>query len=165
MASVAQKKLLCGDLIVRIYLMKTGEKCYFWKLVIGVLVTIMSLPVCAAPQRFLLVSFSMPTSSLAAYCRATKNKNITLVLKGLVNNSLSDTAKKLSNENLQGCTWQVEPRYFTKFEVMHVPTLLAFDTPLAPGWSDTTPLPPHQKITGHVTLGALLAELTSEKNP
>ena len=111
------------------------------------------------PQRFLLVSFSMPMTSLAAYCQAATSYHVTLVLRGLVNNQLSATALTMRDNTLHACDWQVEPRLFSTFNVRVVPTLLVFDAPLQPGWSDSPKLPVVNAVSGHVNLPALIAHL------
>lgn len=111
------------------------------------------------PRRFLLVSFSMPKDSLAEYCQAAKKYHVTLVLRGLVNNQLKDTALAMNENDLQHCDWHVEPRLFSKFNVTMVPTLLEFDAPLKPGWSDSSTEPPVKSVSGHVTLTSMIEHL------
>lgn len=85
-----------------------------------------------APQMQVLVSLSMPPSSLLRLAKATRQANVALVLRGFVNNSFTATAAKLAQIDKHNLgNWQVDPRLFRELDIGAVPVFaISGDT----GW-------------------------------
>ncbi|HEV2523947.1 MAG TPA: type-F conjugative transfer system pilin assembly protein TrbC, partial [Gammaproteobacteria bacterium] len=80
------------------------------------------------------VSFSMPKQSLQAWARQAKKAGGTLVLRGLVDNSLRKTLLKIQDvlgaENLN--TLNIDPLAFETFGIHTVPAVIVTDQTQAP---------------------------------
>ena len=131
------------------------------KLSLVVFMTVFSISAWSMPDNsdplYLLVSFSMPTASLEMYCQNANQYNTTLVLRGLVNNSLIETQKKLASNNLSKCEWQIEPRLFSNLNITHVPVGIMFENPLTVGSFESNK--GYARIDGNISLDEIRARL------
>jgi type-F conjugative transfer system pilin assembly protein TrbC len=76
----------------------------------------------ASTRIVVFVSFSMPEESLKAlFKEADKNPHVRLVLRGLVEDSMEKTAKKI--HELEGVI-NVDPELFERYQIEHVPTFM-----------------------------------------
>ena len=114
------------------------------------------------PQLLILVSFSMPEAALRNLIQQAEQVGGVLVLRGLVNDSLQDTAKALKQltKNQQSqATFQVNPNVFTTLHVTAVPTFV-----LAKEIHDTCePTKDYVAVSGDVTLDYALERLGQSK--
>lgn len=119
-------------------------------------------------------SFSMPEPSLKALVVDAKNAGVPVVLRGFVDGSLEQTARRMANllghtdgpeataQALGGVI--IDPRAFRVFDVSHVPTFISTAHPLpeCDGLNCTAPAPPHDRIAGNMSLQAALSGLAIE---
>jgi len=85
------------------------------------------------------VSFSMPEASLKALFEALdKNPDVKLVMRGLVDDSMDKTARKI---NELGGVLEINPELFDRYQITHVPTFVLVN-------GDK----PALKLAGNVTL-------------
>jgi conjugal transfer pilus assembly protein TrbC len=110
----------------------------------------------AKPALYIFVSSSMPTSSLIDLSKAGKKANVSLELRGLVNDSFKDTATFI-NEIVKETSWgmSVNPDNFNRFEVSHVPCFVLADIN-----RDGT-IQSFDKVSGNVTLDYALEQIAS----
>ena len=124
---------------------------------------VMALPAVAKSEisnpMFVLVSFGMPIAALEGYCANANKNNAVLMLRGFINNSLLETQKILSTSSLAKCSWQIEPRLFSKLDIQYVPVGIKFNEPLQAGSFDGK-LPHYARIDGNITLDEMAARLT-----
>lgn len=119
-------------------------------------------------------SFSIPEPSLKALVVDAKKAGVPVVLRGFVDGSLEQTARRMANllghtdgpeataEALGGVI--IDPRAFRVFDVSHVPTFVSTVHPLpeCDGLNCTVPAPPHDRIAGNMSLQAALSGLAIE---
>jgi len=74
------------------------------------------------------VSFSMPDDILASYSEQAKEAGATLVLRGLVENSITKTQRRAIPLNKQLAAWDVNPGLFRKFDIKRVPAIVLADS-------------------------------------
>ena len=80
------------------------------------------LKVCQARQDVLIfVSLSMPETSLKALAQEAAQHHVTLVMRGLYQNSFAKTAQKMKE---LGITVNIDPELFDKHQVTGVPTFI-----------------------------------------
>ena len=120
-------------------------------------------------------SFSMDDAALRSLVVDARRAGVPIMLRGFVDGSLSTTAQKMrsllgeigegheaSAEFLGGVV--IDPRAFRVFEIEHVPTFIALDGPLpdCDGLDCSAPPPPHDRLSGNMSLQAALQALASE---
>lgn len=107
-----------------------------------------------SPAMVILVSFAMPDSSLIRLARDAGRAGVPLVLRGLVDNSITATAPKIHASDPKGqADWQVDPRPFRALEIQGVPV---FAVRTKQGW---------EVVRGDVSLSYALRELAQRKGP
>jgi len=74
------------------------------------------------------VSFSMPDDILASYSVQAKEAGATLVLRGLVENSITKTQRRAIPLNKPLAAWEVNPGLFRKFNIKRVPVIVLADS-------------------------------------
>tara|TARA_B100001778_G_C18261465_1_gene482351 strand:- start:13 stop:531 length:519 start_codon:yes stop_codon:yes gene_type:complete len=110
-------------------------------------------------QLLIFVSVSMPTASLKQLDQQAKKIGGLLVMRGLVNHSLKDTAALLSQKGISAV---IDPRLFAMYDVTAVPTFVINPTDEHPCFNQACTLTPrHDKIAGDVTLGYALEQFVS----
>ena len=72
----------------------------------------------------IFVSMSMPDAMLRGYAQQAKRFGATLVLRGMVNDRMSQTQAKIQQLNAAGASWQINPEAFKKFRVEKVPSIV-----------------------------------------
>lgn len=113
----------------------------------------------------LLVSFAMPDSQLVALARDAGRSGTTLVLRGLVDNDLMATSRRirqlLDASQTEHLTLMVDPTLFQRFAVQQVPTLVVSESISA--CDDTACVTPrYAKVAGSAQLGYLLDVIQRE---
>lgn len=79
----------------------------------------------SAPSAMVLVSFAMPAESLLRLVRDAGRVGVPLVLRGLVDNSVAETAKHLRDVDPAGIgTWLLDPRPFRELGIEGVPVFV-----------------------------------------
>lgn len=119
-------------------------------------------------------SFSIPEPSLKALVVDAKEAGVPIVLRGFVDGSLEQTARRMASllghtegpgataEALGGVI--IDPRAFRVFDVSHVPTFISTAHPLpeCDGLDCSAPPPPHDRVAGNMSLAAALEALFRE---
>lgn len=122
-------------------------------------------------QPVLLVSFSIPQASLRALAADAAGAGVTLVFRGLVNDSLDQTAAAMRSllgrdQALAGASFAIDPTLFERFQVARVPTLVLPLEPLEACDQGGCAVPAHAKVGGEASLDYLLASIArSAKDP
>ncbi len=99
------------------------------------------LPSSSGPLLLVFISLSMPAPALNRLLDQAQNTGATLVLRGLVNGSLRDTALRVQQLiGTRQVSVQIDPEAFDRHAIQQVPTfvLLAAPATAAPGASDST---------------------------
>ena len=113
----------------------------------------------APPPLLLLVSFSMPDTELRSLAEDAAKLGAPLVLRGLVNDSMEETAKRVAALSKQaGVSFAIDPTLFSRFGADRVPTLILPLEPLRACTTDACPAPAHVRVTGVASLGYLLEQ-------
>lgn len=74
------------------------------------------------------VSFSMPDDLLSSYSAQAKEAGATLVLRGLVEQSVNKTQLRAIPLNKPLASWDINPGLFRKFNIQHVPAIVLADS-------------------------------------
>ncbi len=114
---------------------------------------------------YIAVSLSMPPDTLRALATDARKVGAKLVMRGLVDNSFKLTfakARQVFNEN-SAAGLAIDPQVFRAFAVTGAPTFIVAKSPVEPcGHLDcVSTAPPHDKISGNISLAAALRELAS----
>lgn len=118
---------------------------------------------------FVLVSLSMPPASLGRLAAQAGKAGATLVLRGVVDGSLTKTAEMTATVIRQhpGAQFQIDPTLFRRFSVDQVPTFV-LAAPTAHGQTcgkDCDAQGTFVRISGDVTLDYALEHLARQANP
>lgn len=123
-----------------------------------------------APQFIVFASLSMPPQALRQLFADTARAGGVVVFRGFPNNSF-----KLFREGLTKVVGQgdkldnvgIDPRLFRAFAVQAVPTYVAVssDFDLCSGFDCTSQLPPHDRMTGNVTVAHALETFANGRGP
>jgi len=110
-----------------------------------------------APQFIVFASLSIPPQSLRALISDTARAGGVVVFRGFPNNSMRQFAGELGKiiqKQDDFANVGVDPRLFRAFNVTAVPTYVAVssDFDLCAGFHCETKLPPHDRMTGNVTV-------------
>lgn len=106
-----------------------------------------------------LVSFAMPDAELRTLAEDAARLKAPLVLRGLVDDSMEETAKRVAAlSKLAGVSFAIDPTLFSRFGVDRVPTLILPLEPLRACTSENCPAPAHVRVTGLASLGYLLEQ-------
>lgn len=123
----------------------------------------------------IFASFSMDEDALRSLVVDAHKAGVPIMLRGFADGSLSATAERMRNllgeiegaggpeaEFLGGVV--IDPRAYRVFRVDQVPTFIALDGPLpdCDGLDCSAPSPPHDRISGNISLSAALQALASE---
>lgn len=92
------------------------------------------------------ISFNLPSATLQALIDQTTRAGGVLVVRGLVNGSFRETAKRIQE---LGGTIHIDPPLFERFAVQSVPTFILSE-PLSREEA-VTPIP-HDRIAGNISL-------------
>ena len=106
-----------------------------------ILLTVAFLSGSANAVTYIFVSFSMNDEALKAYYSEAQKNDATLIMKGLVNDSFTETKEKLDELNIG---YDINPELFDKYEVKTVPTIIKDDDGNI------------KKLTGHILLSEAL---------
>lgn len=123
-----------------------------------------------APQFIVFASLSMPPKSLRRLIADTARAGGIVVFRGFPNNSFkafSAALAKVVTEQDQLSNVGIDPRLFRAFGVTAVPTYVAVssDFDLCSGFHCTTQVPPHDRMTGNVSVGYALETFASARGP
>ena len=111
------------------------------------------------PPLLVLVSFAIPDTELRTLAEDAARLKAPLVLRGLVNDSMEETAKRVAALSKQaGVSFAIDPTLFSRFGVDRVPTLILPLEPLRACTAESCPAPAHVRVTGLASLGYLLEQ-------
>lgn len=122
------------------------------------------------PHLYLFVSFAMPEQSLKKLLRQSVSINATLVLRGFINGSLTETKSRIANileSDAQGhaaidAGFAIDPTLFDRFKVNTVPTFVLTEAPAERCTEQACPIPTHARLSGDVTLSYVLETMARE---
>lgn len=123
-----------------------------------------------APLFMVFVSLSMPEASLKAIIKDASQAGGIVVFRGFPNNSAKEFVAKLSkvvDDQSQFASIGIDPRLFRAFEVQAVPTYVVASTDfdLCDGLACKTPAPPHDAMSGNVSVRYALGTFSDEAGP
>lgn len=122
-----------------------------------------------APRFVAFASLSMPEASLRQLIGDVGRAGGVVVFQGFPNNSVKRFTATIARVVPQGGSNAVgiDPRLFRAFEVTAVPTYVVASTDfdLCDGFDCTTHVPPHDRMTGNVTVDHALATFASGSGP
>jgi len=123
-----------------------------------------------APQFIVFASLSIPPQSLRALISDTARAGGSVVFRGFPNNSMRQFAGELGKviqKQDDFANIGVDPRLFRAFNVTAVPTYVAVssDFDLCAGFHCETRLPPHDRMTGNVTVQYALETFKEGRGP
>ncbi len=123
-----------------------------------------------APQFIVFASLSIPPQSLRRLIADTARAGGIVVFRGFPNNSFkafSAALGKVVTEQDQLSNVGIDPRLFRAFGVTAVPTYVAVssDFDLCSGFRCTTQAPPHDRMTGNVSVNYALETFARERGP
>lgn len=122
-----------------------------------------------APQFIAFGSLSMPPASLKQMISDTAAAGGIVVFRGFPDNSMRAFASRLGKlvEEQDFAHIGIDPRLFRAFDVQAVPTYVAVssDFDLCAGFDCRTRVPPHDRITGNVTVRYALESFAEGRGP
>lgn len=123
-----------------------------------------------APQFIVFASLSMPPQPLRKLIADTARAGGIVVFRGFPNNSFkafSAALGKVVTEQDQLSNVGIDPRLFRAFGVTTVPTYVAVssDFNLCSGFRCTTQVPPHDRMTGNVSVSYALETFAGGRGP
>jgi len=114
----------------------------------------------STPPLLVLVSFSMPADTLNALAEQASKIGAPLVLRGLVGDSMEETAKRIAALRKSADTsLAIDPTLFTRFGVDRVPTVVLPLQALRSCSEQDCPVPEHVKVAGEASLDYLLGQI------
>lgn len=120
------------------------------------------------PTLLVLVSFSMPATSLKALAAEARRVGASLVLRGLVNDSFPDTLSaihKMAGAEAATSGFAIDPTLFTRFGVQAVPTYVLLLEPLQTCTSEHCKVPRHLRLSGEAGLRHVLETMGRGAEP
>jgi len=123
-----------------------------------------------APRFIAFASTSMPPASLRQMFDDVSRAGGVVVLRGLPNNSakaLTAALARVAREGEQLENVGIDPRLFRAFDVTAVPAYVVTtsDFDLCDGFDCQTDVPPHDRMTGNVTVEHVLATFAGGGGP
>ncbi|WP_242128564.1 type-F conjugative transfer system pilin assembly protein TrbC [Sphingobium sp. Sx8-8] len=122
-----------------------------------------------APQFIAFASLSMPPASLKQMIRDTAAAGGIVVFRGFPDNSMKAFAARLGKlvDEQDFAHIGIDPRLFRAFDVQAAPTYVAVssDFDLCAGFDCRTRVPPHDRITGNVTVRYALESFVEGQGP
>jgi conjugal transfer pilus assembly protein TrbC len=122
-----------------------------------------------APQFIVFASLSMPEASLKQLIRDTASAGGVVVFRGFPDNSAKEFVARIGKvvEHGQFASIGIDPRLFRAFDVQAVPTYVSVssDFDLCAGFSCQTRVPPHDRMTGNVTVDYALSTFVDGNGP
>jgi len=109
-------------------------------------------------QLLIFISASLPRQSLINYANSARKSGAVLVLRGLINNSMKQTAKFIHNLSKQGTYAIIDPISYRNFNITQVPTIVLISDDHQCQYGKCTFTPRHDRITGNITLNYTLRE-------
>jgi len=123
-----------------------------------------------APQLIVFASLSIPPKALRRLIGDASRAGGIVVFRGFPNNSMkafSATLGKVVNEQDQLANVGIDPRLFRAFDVQAVPTYVAVSSEfdLCSGFKCKTALPPHDRMSGNVSIKYVLETFVDSHGP
>ena len=118
---------------------------------------------------FVMVSFSMPPQSIERLAAQANKAGATLVLRGMVDDSLTKTAAVVEGflKRHPGAQFQIDPTVFKRFAVDQVPTFVLSSQTSESGacaGKECNPSNSFVSVSGDVTLDYALEYLAKQRN-
>ena len=116
---------------------------------------------------YVFASFSLPEASLRALIRQGELAGVPIVLRGLVENSVEATMRRVHSLYEEGETQEsgavIDPTLFARFGVDQVPTFVVAAYAAGACTPQSCPTPPYVKIAGDVPLRYALERIALAK--
>jgi conjugal transfer pilus assembly protein TrbC len=117
---------------------------------------------------FVMVSFSMPRESIERLAEQASKAGATLVLRGMVDDSLKKTAETVADylKRYPGAQFQIDPTVFKRFAVTQVPTFVLSSAPrdATTCGKECDPRNTFASVSGDVTLDYALEYLAKRRD-
>ncbi|MFC1659633.1 type-F conjugative transfer system pilin assembly protein TrbC [Pseudomonadota bacterium] len=112
----------------------------------------------------IFISFSMPKQSLKERIEEAKRTGATLVLRGIIKDSITETAKELNKlTNNTGVNAIIDPNLFKAFSITKVPVIVVAKYRAYPCEDKCNYTPIHDKISGNISLEYALEQIISSR--
>lgn len=123
-----------------------------------------------APRLIAFASMALPVASLRALIRDVGDAGGVVVFRGMPQNSAKAFMTAMAKVVEKGQKTRgigIDPRLFRAFMVTAVPTYVVTtsDVELCDGFNCSTPLPPHDRLSGNVTTGYALERFSGGGGP
>ena len=124
----------------------------------------------SAPQFIVFASLSMPPETLKPLLRDVSKAGGAVVFQGFPNNSARAFSEGLTKSMDKGAEYRgvgIDPRLFRAFNVTSVPTYVVVSSDFDPcdGLDCVTTPPPHDRLTGNVTVRYALETMAQGGGP
>lgn len=117
---------------------------------------------------FIMVSFSMPRESIERLASQANKAGATLVLRGMVDDSLKTTAETVADflKRYPGAQFQIDPTVFKRFAIAQVPAFVISTQPPDTNTcgKECDPRNTFASVAGDVTLDYALDYLARQRN-
>ncbi|NHZ99052.1 type-F conjugative transfer system pilin assembly protein TrbC [Massilia sp. CCM 8734] len=117
---------------------------------------------------FIMVSFSMPRESIERLASQANKAGATLVLRGMVDDSLKKTAETVADflKRYPGAQFQIDPTVFKRFAVAQVPAFVISTRPpdTSTCGKECDPRNTFSSVAGDVTLDYALEYLAKQRD-
>lgn len=107
-------------------------------------------------QPLVLVSFSMPETTIKRLVAQMREVNGSLVFRGFKDDNLKSMMAKINELKLEQGSIIIDPTMFTRFNVQQVPTFIIPGAPITTCSEEKCETPKHIKVTGDVTVNYVL---------
>lgn len=120
--------------------------------------------IATAGSVLIFISFSMPETSLRQWFAQAQRLQAPLIIRGLVNNSFTQTSAKIATLAADSQSGVVlEPRLFVDYHITHVPAVVVRNTTLTcPSTQNCPHVYPFDVVTGDVGLDDALTTIADQ---
>lgn len=124
----------------------------------------------ASPRFIAFASLSMPPAALKALVRDMTRAGGVTVLRGFPQGDSAAFKKRLSaiwSDRDEAGSLGIDPRLFRAFDIKAAPSFVMLSTDFSPcdGFDCTSPVPPHDRIAGNISVGEVLETFAAGKGP
>lgn len=118
-------------------------------------------------ELIVFVSMSMPTDMLVNYAKQAKRFGAVVMMRGFINDKMSQTREAIVRLNQSGADWQVNPDPFKKFKVEKVPAVvLSYTDSAQPITQDgCAPVGSYSIISGDIQIKDALDKMALREQP
>lgn len=107
-------------------------------------------------QPLVLVSFSMPETTIKRLINQMREVNGSIVFRGFKDDNLQSMIAKVNELDVDKGSIIIDPTLFSRFDVQQVPTFIIPGAPITTCTKEKCETPKHIKVTGDVTINYVL---------